>query len=144
MIFPVNSAYRALDYTPRHSKKPVKKSSILPPILSGKRSKSDDLWTKFAEGQAPSLPPNRIRSSDEEDFHNTDVTPTDVLSAAHALLPNQSPPPMALHDSSHSRPNNSKPYDHIDTPSRPVPNVSLHRFYFVQTEALTYASSEAS
>lgn len=51
---------------------------------------------------------------------NTTTTPTDLISAAHNLLPHQSP--TALHDSLSRANVNTTPYDHIDTPSRPIPH----------------------
>lgn len=48
------------------------------------------------------------------------TTPTDLISAAHNLLPHQSP--TALHDSLSRANVNTTPYDHIDTPSRPIPH----------------------
>lgn len=67
------------------------------------------------------MPPNRPRSStNPSDSSSPTVTPTDVLSAAHALLPNQSP--MALSDSlSRTNVGDSKPYDYVDTPAKPIP-----------------------
>lgn len=50
----------------------------------------------------------------------TTTTPTDLISAAHHLLPHQSP--TALHDSLSRANVNTTPYDHIDTPSRPIPH----------------------
>lgn len=50
----------------------------------------------------------------------TTTTPTDLISAAHHLLPHQSP--TTLHDSLSRANVNTTPYDHIDTPSRPIPH----------------------
>ncbi|KAI8140074.1 hypothetical protein BJV82DRAFT_625035 [Fennellomyces sp. T-0311] len=104
------------EYRPR-PKKPTKKS-ILSPIIPGKKkTTTDDMWYKISssENPAPALPPSNPWNSDD----STAITPTDVLSAAHALLPNQSP--VALHDSLSRSNIAAKPYDHVDTPSRPIP-----------------------
>lgn len=44
--------------------------------------------------------------------------PTDLLSAAYALLPNTSPD---IRHTSLSRDTGKRPYDHIDMPGRPLP-----------------------
>ncbi|KAG2217975.1 hypothetical protein INT45_006229, partial [Circinella minor] len=113
------------DYTPRQSKRSTTKKSILRPIIPGKKkTTTDDMWHKISSSENPAsaLPPNNPWNKHQEEDSNG-ITPTDVLSAAHALLPNQSP--IALHDSL-SRTNmntTTKPYDHVDTPSKPIPNV---------------------
>ena len=83
------------------------------------------MWHKISSSENPAtaLPPNNPWNKHQEDDING-ITPTDVLSAAHALLPNQSP--VTLHDSlSRTNINNAthKPYDHVDTPSKPIPSV---------------------
>ncbi|KAI9485004.1 hypothetical protein BDB00DRAFT_851777 [Zychaea mexicana] len=115
------------DYTPRQPRRPVKKS-ILRPIIPGLKHKTtttDDMWHKISssENPAPALPPSNPWNK-QDDENTTGITPTDVLSAAHALLPNQSP--VVLHDSLSRTNVAAKPYDHVDTPSRPIPNHHHH------------------
>ncbi|KAI7874193.1 hypothetical protein K492DRAFT_211713 [Lichtheimia hyalospora FSU 10163] len=105
-------------YTPRQ-RKPTKKS-ILQPLLSNKKNKgADDMWAKIT---SESVKSNNMTVYNSSPIPNepSATTPTDLISAAHNLLPHQSP--TALHDSLSRANVNTTPYDHIDIPSRPIPH----------------------
>ena len=105
-------------YTPRQ-RKPTKKS-ILQPLLSNKKSKgADDIWAKITSESVKSNNTTVYNSSPIPNEPSA-TTPTDLISAAHNLLPHQSP--TALHDSLSRANVNTTPYDHIDIPSRPIPH----------------------
>lgn len=90
------------------------KKSILRPILPTKKTRllSDDgLMPLGSRPRRNEL----LKSPSTHEIEISDAALTDVLSAAHALLPNQSP--MALQDTL-ARADTS--YGHIDTPSRPL------------------------
>ncbi|KAI9312694.1 hypothetical protein BX666DRAFT_1985692 [Dichotomocladium elegans] len=122
-------------YTPRQ-RKPAKRS-LLQPFMPGRKNKGgEDLFTKVApEGglrrsfstSSASLTSSPVSFSPQLPTTTTitaiveTTTPTDVLSAAHALLPNQSPKGLV---SRTNNTNGAQSYDHVDTPSRPIPHKS--------------------
>ncbi|KAI8086672.1 uncharacterized protein BX664DRAFT_336474 [Halteromyces radiatus] len=114
---------------PSLSLKKSTKKSIL--HLPGRKQKStaEDLWlrtTKLTDSQSSQLTTsdnssNNSNSSNNNNNNNNNnnhsITPIDVLSTANALMPTQSS--ITLNQPTNKPNSNTKPYDYVDTPSKP-------------------------
>ncbi|ORX52735.1 hypothetical protein DM01DRAFT_1336510 [Hesseltinella vesiculosa] len=109
------------------------KRSILP-LVGGRKQKvaSEELWQRTTKlTSSPSV------------YHPqpTDASPADVLSAASALMP--APSVQSLHQSLSKVSLNGKPYDHVDTPSQPLPRArtSIDERSILSTDSETVTHS---
>jgi hypothetical protein len=97
------------DHRPNFTLKKSTKRSIL--HLPGRKQKNtaEDLWLRT----------NKLTDSPitqrEGTLNDTESAPIDVLSTANALMPSAASNQSAIRATA-----NNKPYDHVDTPSRPV------------------------
>jgi hypothetical protein len=105
-------------------RKPTVKRSLLHPLASKRnRIASEELlWSASSENLSVGNATASIKSNKSAEMINTapliqeNDQLTDVISAAHALLPNQQ---FSANATTPSQQQNKYPYEHIDTPGRP-------------------------
>ncbi|CAO3626346.1 unnamed protein product [Cunninghamella echinulata] len=112
------------------------KRSILQ--LPGRKQKNmaEDLWlrtTKLTDtSSTTTVIPQRSNNNNSTMDNNNNVAPIDIISTANALMPATSPD--AFNQPFNKTNSNNKPYDHVDTPSRPLNRNSVDRESIVSLE----------
>ncbi|KAI7870750.1 hypothetical protein BDF14DRAFT_1878984 [Spinellus fusiger] len=121
---PTREVKNSSSYQPRKSHKRLL-NAMLPSSRKNKVGMTDDL---FLQSSGVLDSPSQLKATSP-----TTAVPTDILSVAHALLPNQS---LAFMNSTHraSSPD-IKSYEHIDRPGKPI--VPHH------SQSFTYRSSSS-
>lgn len=124
-----------IGYTPRHVawRRPhYKRFGFLPSRLSTREDGTEEMMAKISSHTPTMHNPYNRRSHDTAiaSANSNKGAPTDLLSAAYALLPNTSPDIRHTSLNRMQHDTGKRPYDHIDMPGRPLPrkghSVSIH------------------